>query len=210
MNAQLKPQAAIPEGYRVNAVGHLVPESLIRESDKLRDETVNAIMARAKELRAVVAGFKRDTYAEVLAFVDLMAQDYGTEIGGSKGNIRLTSFDGKRMVEIAVAQIKGFDEKIHVAKSLIDECINAWGESARPEVRMLLGQAFQTDSAGNLNHGRIFGLMRLEIEDGKWQDAMKALRDSIQVYGSKSYVRLYEREAPDQKFVQVSLDFSAL
>ena len=34
----------IPEGYRINAQGHLVPESQIKPLDKLRDEMVLGIV----------------------------------------------------------------------------------------------------------------------------------------------------------------------
>jgi len=211
MNAQLKPQdQAVPEGYLKNASGHLVPESLVRESDKLRDELVRKLAGQARALRETLSQFKQETQAEVLSFVELMAQDYNVRMGGMKGNIKLASFDGREAVEINIAQIKGFDEKIHVAKELIDQCIKEWGAGARPELVMLLGQAFQTDSEGKLNHARIYELMRLEIDDPTWKEAMRALKDSIQVYGSKSYIRFYERTAPDKKFEQIVLDLAGV
>lgn len=210
MNAELKPhEKAVPTGYRLNASGHLVPEELVRESDKLRDELVQKLVQAARVMREDLAQMKQDTQGEILAFVDLMAQDYQAKLGGAKGNIKLTSYDGREAVEINVNAIKGFDEKIHVAKGLIDECIKEWGAGARPEVVMLLNQAFQTDSQGKLNHARIYDLMRLDIDHPIWREAMRALKDSIQVYGSKSYIRFYERTAPDKKFEQISLDLAS-
>ncbi len=39
----------IPEGHRRNALGHLVPESLIKPIDKLRDSFVREWCAKAKQ-----------------------------------------------------------------------------------------------------------------------------------------------------------------
>ena len=39
----------IPEGYRINAQGHLVPESQIKPLDKLRDELVIGVVEAARE-----------------------------------------------------------------------------------------------------------------------------------------------------------------
>ncbi|ELU8524896.1 DUF3164 family protein, partial [Salmonella enterica] len=41
----------VPDGYRCNAMGHLVPVDKIKPIDLLRDEMVNELYEEARELR---------------------------------------------------------------------------------------------------------------------------------------------------------------
>ena len=53
----------IPEGYRINAQGHLVPESQIKPLDKLRDEMVLGIVIFKPAGQGSTATLKVQTYA---------------------------------------------------------------------------------------------------------------------------------------------------
>ena len=66
---------------------------------------------------------KRAMFNDIRAFCDLSAEKYGISFGGSKGNLQLTSYDGKYRVLVAVNESISFDERLQVAKALIDECI---------------------------------------------------------------------------------------
>lgn len=50
------------------------------------------------------------------------------------------------------------------------------------------------DHQGNIRIGQVLQLRRLQIEDDRWQRAMVAIGEAVQVVGSKSYVRIYERD----------------
>jgi hypothetical protein len=52
----------------------------------------------------------------------------------------------------------------------------------------------------------VLGLKRLNIRDEKWQRAMQAIADSVQVSGSKPYIRIYERIGDTDQFKPISLD----
>lgn len=113
-----------PEGYVMNAKGHYVPLSAVKEIDKLRDDVVQDIISRAKELRSQMIGVKDIMFGNFHEFVELSAREYDTKIGGQKGNVSLLSFDGKYKVQMAVQDNIVFDERLQVTKSLIDECLN--------------------------------------------------------------------------------------
>jgi len=53
-------------------------------------------------------------------------------------------------------------------------------------------------------------LLRVGIEDARWQQAMAAIRDSIRVIGSKTYIRFYERPSPDAAWRAVTIDLAAV
>lgn len=203
-------QPNVPSGYMRNAQGHLVPLELVKPIDQERDRLVRELVALAKDLNARLVAGKSKMFGDVAAFVELSAEQYGVKRGGTKGNITLPTYDGAFKLQIATAENVTFDERLQAAKTLIDECINEWAKGSRPEIMVLVQQAFQTDKEGNLNVGRILGLRRLEIADARWQEAMKAISESVQVIGTKQYVRLYERVGDSDRYVPIALDMVAV
>lgn len=200
----------IPEGYRADAKGCLVPESMIKPIDRARDELVQELARQAKGVSDNLRDFKARVFADINAFVDLSAEQYDVKLGGKKGNLTLFSFDGAFKVQVAIAEHMVFDERLQAAKHLIDECIIDWSQGSRDEIKVLVQSAFQTDKEGKINTGRVLALRRLDIRDEKWQKAMQAIGESLQVVGSKEYVRFYERIGNTDQYRPISLDVAAV
>lgn len=203
-------QSTTPDGYMRNAQGHLVPVELVKPIDQERDRLVRELVTIAKDLNARLVAGKAKVFGDVAAFAQLSAEQYGLKRGGTKGNITLHTYDGAYKLQIATAENVTFDERLQAAKALIDECINEWARGSRPEIIVLVQQAFQTDKEGNVNVGRILGLRRLEISDERWQSAMKAIGESVQVIGTKQYVRFYERVGDTDRYAPIALDMVAV
>lgn len=197
------------EGFMENAQGHQVPLAQVKEIDKLRHDLVMEKVAKFKIARTLLADLKAEIMADVGAFIALSAEKYEVKIGGNKGNVTLLSYDGKYKLVRQMAEDITFGEQLQAAKALIDECLRDWTQGARSELRALVDQAFQVDKEGNLSTTRILGLRRLEISDGRWLRAMQAIGDSIQVTGTKPYVRVYER-GENGAYAAVPLDIAAL
>lgn len=196
-------------GYRQNAQGHLVPENLIRPVDKLRDDVVLKLIENAKVVRQQMAAFKIEALAQIADFVDLSASEYGVEYGGAKGNVVLTSFDGRYQVRRAVGDHRVFDERIQAAKSLIDKCVIEWSDGANDNLKALVDHAFRVNKQGRIDVNQVLSLRQIAIDDPRWQEAMDAIADSIQVTGTSQYLRLYERQA-NGKYEQISLDIAGV
>jgi Protein of unknown function (DUF3164). len=199
-----------PEGFMRNAQGHLVPLELVKPIDQERDRLVRELMAIVFDTNQRLTSAKQRIFGDVAAFVSLSAEHYGVKRGGVKGNVTLFSFDGALKLQIATAENIKFDERLAAAQALVDECIRDWGQSSRPEIMALVQQAFQTDKEGNLNVGRIMGLRRLEIADPRWQDAMRAIGESVQVIGTKQYIRAYKRVGDTGRYESIPLDMVAV
>lgn len=202
-------QQTIPDGYRADANGRLVPESMIKPIDLTRDQLVGELARKALDMSNLIAQFKASVFADINAFVDLSGEQYGVALGGKKGNLTLYTFDGRYKVQVAIAEHLVFDERLQAAKHLIDECIVAWSADSRDEIKVLVQSAFDTDKEGKINTGRVLGLRRLDIKDEKWQRGMNAIGESLQVVGSKSYVRFYERVGEDE-YKPIRLDIAAV
>ncbi len=203
-------QANNADQFRRNAKGHLVPVDQIKDIDRLRDDLVQEVIGKVMALQEEMRRVKSEISTEVEAFLELSAREYDTNYGGKKGNVTLSSFDGQYRIVRAVADHLAFDERLQVAKELIDQCIHEWTAGSSSEVQALVEHAFQTDSAGKISTARVLGLRSLNIKNEKWQQAMQAIMDSIQVTGSKSYLRFYERQGEDGAYRQISLDVAAL
>ncbi|MGC3833981.1 DUF3164 family protein [Moritella viscosa] len=171
-----------PAGYRLNAMGHLVPESQIKAIDLLRDDVVNQIVAEARVQQQVLAEFKAKSMNAVADFVDLSAEEYSVKYGGTKGNVTLMSFDGQYKLQRAVGEHRMFDERIQAAKAKIDNCINRWSEGASDHMKALVDHAFRVNKQGSIDVNQVLSLRQLDIDDTEWRKAMDAIADSISAY----------------------------
>lgn len=189
--------------------GRWVPKRLIREVDLVRHELVLELVERARKAAAELEAFKRQAMADIDALVALSAERYDVELGGTKGNLTLTSYDGRFKVQRQIQDFVAFDEGLQAAKSLVDECIHEWTRDSGDEVRALVEHAFQVDKAGKVSTERVLGLRRLAIDHPRWQEAMRAIGDSVQVTSSRAYLRFYERDERG-RFLPIDLDLSNL
>ena len=201
----------VPEGYMKNSRGGLDPVELVKEIDRLRDEMVREIIAKSLDMNAKLQEMKKGFFETIEAFTSLSAEKYGLKCGGKKGNMSFMSYDGEFKVLVAVNENIVFDERLQIAKELIDECISDWAKDSRSEIKALVNDAFYVGKNGNLNKNRILGLRRLDIQNERWQKAMQAISDSLQVAGSKQYIRIYRRNQNDgDRYDLVNLDISTL
>ncbi|MCH4295599.1 DUF3164 family protein [Shewanella sp. 3B26] len=202
-------EQATPAGYRQNAKGDLVPENRIKPVDKLRDELVLSLVVKAKELRQLMMEFKLLAMGNIADFVELSASEYGVNYGGRKGNVTLTSFDGRYQLVRAMGEHRVFDERIQHAKALIDACITRWSGGADTRLMAMVEHAFRVNQQGRIDVNQVLSLRQLDIDDTDWKTAMDAIADAIQVTGTSQYLRLYERN-PGGRYQQLPLDISAL
>ncbi|KPA91371.1 Protein of unknown function (DUF3164) [Pseudomonas asplenii] len=200
----------VPEGFMKDAKGHLVPLELVKPIDLARDELVNELVKKAQAVSNTLAAFKVDAFGDIKAFVDMSAEMYGVKLGGKKGNTTLMSFDGRFKVVQAAQDSIRFDERLQAARALIDECLTEWTQDARTEVRAIVNEAFRADKQGEISTGRVLALRRMDITDPRWQRAMEAIGDAVQVVGSKSYIRVYQRLGGSEQYVPIPLDIASV
>jgi hypothetical protein len=200
----------IPDGYLQTSQGYLVPIDKVPDIELLKNDLVLWLVANAWLCQDAMRVFKTGCLDDIQAFMELAASEYNIKYGGTKGNLSLVSFDGQFKVQIAVDDTVMFDEKLQIAKQLIDGCIHRWTANSDANLKALVEHAFQTDKQGNINTARVLGLLRLKIDDDEWHRAMEAIKDSIKVARSKSYLRFYQRVGKEGKYEQIALDMGGL
>lgn len=199
-----------PDGYWSDARGVLTPVSLIKPIDQDRDALVGELVELAITVSNALRDLKERAIADIQAFADLSAEKYGAKTGGAKGNVTLFTYDGRFKIQRQMAENIKFDERLQAAKKLIDECLADWTKGASPEIHALISEAFASDSEGNIKTGRVLALRRLEISDERWQNAMLAISESVQVVGTKSYIRVYERVGDSDEYRPIALDMAGV
>jgi len=199
----------LPDGYLRNAAGHLVPEDQVREQDKLRDQVARDLVAEAVELNQRLRHFKTRALADIADLVSIAASRYDVQLGGKKGNVTVTTYDGEFKVVRSYAEQITFSEELEAAKELINDCIRRWSKGANNNIQVLVDRAFRTNSKEQLRTQAILELLRLDIDDEQWRRAMDALKDSIQVSGTAVYVRVYRRVGAADNYVAIPLDLAS-
>ncbi len=107
----------IPAGYRQNAQGYLVPEDLIDPYDQERDALVRELFDAALAASEQLAKLKARGLGDLEAFVQLSNERHNVSLGGIKGNVTLTSFDGALQIKLEMSDRIVFDEQLLAAKA---------------------------------------------------------------------------------------------
>jgi hypothetical protein len=190
-------QIDIPAGFVKNAAGHLVPEHQVREHDKLRDSVARELATQAVAISEALAAFKAKALADIDDLIAISLERYQVKLGGKKGNVSITTYDGEFKIEKALADRLTFTEEILATKELIYTCIHKWSAGAHTHLLALVDRAF-TGRNGQIRTNDVLGLLRLDIDDPEWKTAMRALKDAIQVNGKAVYIRVYKRVGDDR------------
>lgn len=200
----------IPAGYREDHEGRLIPEANIRPIDLERDALVRDLVKKFQQQGEALRQLKQATLANIAAFVELSAERYDVALGGHKGNVTLTSFDGEFKVVRQVSDNLVFDEGLQAAKALIDQCIQTWmTDGVNRNLAVLVQDAFQVNKQGRINTGRVLGLRRHAIDDPVWKRAMDAISESVKTSSTSTYVRCYRRNGAGE-YEPIALDLAGV
>ena len=194
--------------FRADSRGAWMPESSIRPQDILKDDLVESAAGKIVDMREKMKVLNEEIKSEIKAYIDLIGEKYGVKLKGTKGNITLTSYDGKTRIVIGISESIYLDENVIAAKELIDEYLEDEIKDASLDIKQLVTSAFRVKQ-GSLDVRSILKLRALRIDDSRWKKAMDIIADSIVIRNSKSCLRLYKQN-PDGVMEYVPLDFSVI
>jgi len=178
----------------LNKQGQYIHKDLVSVDKQIEDEVVNKLVLNALNLQEVMLDFKIRAFEECYSFVDLLRQKYNLErIKSKSGAVSLKSYDGTKVVEIQVAKLISFDQKLVLAKEKIDEYLMLKTSGADAEIQTLITRAFDVKN-GKVDAKQILSLKSYPIEHTLWKEAMAILDDAIEIVGTKSYIRFKHRE----------------
>ena len=195
------------DGKWIDGTGNAIPVKYIDPVDKNRDRLVNRLMKKAEDLSEKICKLREDAFEEIESFIVETEKKYNVNVRTKVGNKAFIDFSNTIKVQVQVAHTIQFDERLSLAKAIIDECIKRWSEGSDDKIKLLIDQAFKVDKKGNLDKDRVLGLRSLKINDNEWRKAMDIISDSTKVIGSKRYIS-FKKKNEKGDWDAVSLDIA--
>lgn len=195
-----------------NKEGVYVHKDMVTINKQLEDEVVERLTAGAIDLQVLLYRFKAQAFEECYGFVDLLRQKYNMErITSKSGTVTLKSFDGTKVVEIQVAKLISFDQKLSLAKEKIDEYLTLKTNGADAEIQTLITRVFDVKN-GKVDAKQILSLKSYPIQHELWKEAMSMIDDATEIAGTKSYIRFKHRknDEVDGPLEHIILDLAGL
>lgn len=202
-------QIAIPEGFRLNADGNLIHESNIGPEQLFEDKLAVRLCKRALRVQHAMRTFKDAVFRDHYKALDQLLELHGASRGGQKGNVRWVSFDGMFKVEIQVRDRIEFGPALHAAQALLGEYLAEVSTDANSDLRTLINAAFEVGEDQTCKVGDVLRLLRYQITHAKWVAAMEAIRKAINVTGTATYARFYQKNERGE-WEAISLDLAKL
>lgn len=200
------------KGMWRNKEGDYVHPDMVTPDKQLEDEVVDKLIDDATGIQNRIIKFKTKAFEECYGFVDLLRQRYDMErITSKSGTVTLKNFDGTKIVEIQVAKLISFDQKLSLAKEKIDEYLTLKTFGADAEIQTLITRAFDVKN-GKVDAKQILSLKAYPITHDLWKEAMSMIDDAIEIVGTKSYIRFRYRKngEVDGSLEHIVLDIAGL
>ena len=197
------------KGNWINSRGNPIPPKAIDPVIKREDYKASTLLKKAAK------GFKFlfDLRNDIQAAIDDLkkfAGKKGRAIVSENGYITLTDYAHNFKIEINSQDITDFNMTLlQSAKTKFDRCLEKWSQDARPELMVLISNAFEVDKKGKLNKSKLFELLSISIIDNDWIAAQNDLQCAIFTDRTKTYMRFYIRDEK-RKWHYLPLDFSKI
>ena len=196
------------DGRWIDSAGCAIPPKYVKPMDKKRDAMVEKLIRRAQKISGQLAAFRALVLEDVEKYLKYIEEHYQVNGRTREGNKQLTNFSNNIKLELRVAKNIEFDEKLALAKTIIDECIRRWSDGANDKIMLLIDEAFKVDKKGNIDRDRVLSLRKLKIRDREWKKAMDIIAESMVIVGSRTYVKFSVKNSAGA-WVSVPLDIAA-
>lgn len=199
------------KGHWVNKQGEHVHPDLVPVDKKLEDEVVATLIDDAKKLSERIQTFKEQAFSRCYDFIDLLRQEYGMDrlSNSTTGSVVLRSYDGVFEVQIQVAKIITFDNKLKLAKEKIDAYLEEKAQHADAEIQTLITKAFDV-KGGKVDSKQVLSLKSYHITHPMWKEAMAMIDEATEIAGTKSYIRFKERISSEGAWANIPLDIASI
>ncbi len=198
------------KGRWIDSTGNPVPPKYIDPVDKMRDRLVEKQIRQALVMQDRLRKYKAAVLADLDKYLTWLAERHGEEALSPGGNYMLTGFSGRKRVQIKINKVIEFDERLHLAKQKIDDCLERWSQGANDNLKAVVFDAFKVDRKGNVDTKRILGLRKLKIKDKAWGEAMELITEAVTITGTRSYLMFQIRQDADAEWQTLRLDLAGV
>lgn len=198
----------LPENFVQRPDGSYVDLKTLEPRAQLSHGLVTSLFPRALDQSAQLHELKRFALNEMIAYRDMMMNDYGVTVATPGGSLKLRSVCGTMMIHMEVARHTGFGPEISAAKALIDQFLATKLEGSAVEIKEIIGKVFKLNRKGRLDTDGILGLREHKFNDPLWKQAMQAIEDAIIRDSATTYVRFYRIDPKTKAETMVPLDLA--
>jgi hypothetical protein len=193
-----------------DAQGQQVPLRYIKAYDRERNRMVTAIAADWEKMRERLEALYQATEERLQRLEDMARDGRQERRMGVRGNFQVSSFDGLITVSRSARYELRFDERLQVAREIIEGIIAEKAQNVDPDLAELLRGAFRPSSDGLLSQSRVMSLFRLKIQHPRWQEAMNLIRESIESRRGKNLLAVRRKPHREAEFESILLDIAAV
>ena len=197
-------------GNWIDAAGQSVPVEYIDPVRKQRDRVVEKQIRQAFLLQERMRKFKAGAQEGISKYVAWLVEKKGAKAISKGGNLQLTGFSGDKQILIKVNKLINFDERLTLAKELLDDCFERWAEGGNENLKVAVFAAFKVDQKGNLNVQQILGLRDWKIKDKTWDKAMDLITEAITITGTRKYLQFRTKADKDSEWETIRLDLAGV
>jgi hypothetical protein len=193
--------------------GNSIPFNRITNAEKLRERSAAALAKQAIAVHLNLSNLKKvvqDVCEEVIAAIK-KENKIKTD---SKGNVTWYNFNQSIKIEVDIKEAIRFDDTLIAgAKTKLTDLINN-NINGDQFIKSLVVDAFST-SAGKLDTKRVLSLKKhtCRITNNQikkqWEEAMSLIDKSITRPSSKTYFRIWIRDAKGE-YQNIDLNFSSI
>jgi len=199
------------EEYWTSATGQTVPYSFVPARDRKATKIINTQIKAAQAISEKLTALRSAALQAIVDFVAWSESENGVEtIGGAKGNINLTSFDGLSQIRVRKPEYIEFDERLEQAKSIMFDYLDSLGNSPEAKIAIALcTEAFTTTRDGRVRADAVMAVdRRIRLDAPQWRQAMALLHESRMAIAAKTYVRFYTRPNTEADFALINLNIA--
>lgn len=188
------------------------PRANLSTTGLLGNDLAIELVEDAKSLHDLMAEQKARMFQKAEQYVEAVLAEYNAKKRkNSRGTFTAESLDDRFKVELSIANLLRVNANVMAAHSLMTEVLNDLTEDVRPEIRMLLEAAYVPDEkTGRVSVERLKQVRNVSLPHPRWGEVLKAVADSIEVAGSRPYLRFYWREDRRDDWQPIVLQFSSI
>lgn len=179
-------------GHMIDHKGRQVPLSIIPKHTLERDALVKQLFAEAKSFSDKKYDFYSAMFHAVENFQMEAATRHNVKIGGEKGHITLTSYDGHIQIVIDINRKIQFNEMLGASLEKAAKIVHKHAENGTPFIKSIANWLIDGWDVKNLPAFKLMMLVHANIDDQEWPEVRKMLEESYDFVAGNKCLNVYQ------------------
>lgn len=205
-----KPEIQAPAGFVFNAQGDLIRISNLTPLQREEEALCKELFPMAQSLNEQMAHFKYQSMHLVNVVIERCVKEHNIiKLKKIKGTVTFFSIDGLIKIVRSIDDRIEINSNIEAARQLFDQYRDVIKRDSSGDAQQWIDTSFETKN-GKMSTGKLIEIMNKEIDHPIYRKGVEALRKSLFVAGTKAYLRFYFRDAADDEWKSLPLQFSSI